>query len=197
MMENGYHEVPPGKIAAVVTCLEMRRRPELGQITPPSDMQLVHKRRPDPGWYRQLFREIGESWLWFSRLELSDRELAAILHDDAVEVYAAETQGRAVGLLELDCRGFPDIELAFFGLLPSFTGRGIGRWLIGEAIARAFAHQPRRFWVHTCTFDHPAALSFYMRAGFVPYARMIEIADDPRLTGLLPRDAAPHVPLIA
>ncbi len=196
MMENGYHEVPPGKIAAVVTCLEMRRRPERGECAPPSGMQLVRKRRPDLAWYRRLFREIGEPWLWFSRLGVSDCELAAILHDDAIEVYAAEAQGRAVGLVELDCRGFPEIELAFFGLLPAFTGKGIGRWLIGEAIARAFAHRPERFWVHTCTFDHPAALAFYMRSGFIPYARRIEIADDPRLTGLLSRDAAPHVPVI-
>ena len=53
-----------------------------------------------------------------------------------------------------------------------------------------------RFWVHTCTFDHPNALGFYQKAGFKPYAFMVEVADDPRFTGHLPRDAAPHIPLI-
>jgi hypothetical protein len=30
----------------------------------------------------------------------------------------------------------------------------------------------------------------------VPYKRGIEIADDPRLTGDVPRDAAPSIPLL-
>ncbi|MCY4565611.1 MAG: GNAT family N-acetyltransferase, partial [Gammaproteobacteria bacterium] len=54
----------------------------------------------------------------------------------------------------------------------------------------------RRLWVHTCTFDHPGALDFYIRTGFVPYRRQIEVADDPRITGVLPRSAAPQVPLL-
>jgi hypothetical protein len=50
--------------------------------------------------------------------------------------------------------------------------------------------------VHTCTLDHPNALGFYLRSGFTPYARSVEIADDPRLHGVLPRSAAPHVPVM-
>ncbi len=194
--ETGLHEVPAGKIAAVVTCLEMRERPPLPERKPPPGVRLARRRAPEPGWYRELYRAIGARWLWFSRLAMSDRELAAVIRDPAVEVHAVEAEGRAIGLLELDRRRFPDIELAFLGLLPDRTGRGIGRWLIGEAIGLAFAHRPARFWVHTCTLDHPAALSFYIASGFRPYARFVEIADDPRLTGLLPKDAAPHVPLI-
>ena len=64
------------------------------------------------------------------------------------------------------------------------------------AAKRAFARPLRRFWVHTCTFDHPSAVDFYRRAGFAPYRRAVEIADDPRLSGLLARSAAPHVPMI-
>ncbi len=194
--ENGYHEVPAGKVAAVVTCLEMRRPPSRSPKEPPAGLRLVRRHRPDPGWYRTLFREIGARWLWFSRLALAEEELRAILEDPAVEIHTVEGEEGTIGLLELDRRHFPDIELAFLGLLPRHTGRGIGRWLLDEAIARAFARRPRRFWVHTCTFDHPAALSFYMAGGFRPYARFVEIADDPRLAGLLPDDAAPHVPVI-
>jgi hypothetical protein len=64
-----------------------------------------------------------------------------------------------------------------------------------QAIARAWAKPISRFWLHTCNFDHPAALAFYRRSGFTPYKMMAEVMDDPRLTGLLPRDAAPHVPI--
>ena len=76
------------------------------------------------------------------------------------------------------------------------SGRAPGRFLMQQAIARAWARPIERFWVHTCTLDHPSAVGFYRRSGFQPYAVMVEIADDPRLSGHLPREAAPHVPLV-
>jgi ribosomal protein S18 acetylase RimI-like enzyme len=113
-----------------------------------------------------------------------------------VEALALGRGGEDVGLLELDFRTPGECELAFLGLLPEAIGRGAGRLLVETAIERAFARPIRRLWVHTCTFDHPRALGFYRRAGFEPYRRAIEVADDPRLSGRLPRSAAPHVPLI-
>jgi hypothetical protein len=68
--------------------------------------------------------------------------------------------------------------------------------LVNFAIDRAWARPIRRLWAHTCNFDHPAALAFYYRSGFRPYAFMVDVADDPRLTGHMPRTAAPHVPLL-
>jgi hypothetical protein len=56
--------------------------------------------------------------------------------------------------------------------------------------------ETKRLWVHTCTGDSPQALLFYQAAGFKPYKRAIEVADDPRLRGWLGRDRAPHVPVI-
>jgi hypothetical protein len=35
-----------------------------------------------------------------------------------------------------------------------------------------------------------------MKCGFRPYKRAIEVADDPRLRGILPEDAAPQIPII-
>ena len=104
---------------------------------------------------------------------------------------------RDVGLLELDFRTEGEVELAFLGLVPGFIGQGAGRFLMNEAIARAFARPIRRFFVHTCTLDAPGALAFYLRSGFTPYKRAIEVADDPRLLGFLPRESAPHVPVLA
>jgi hypothetical protein len=75
----------------------------------------------------------------------------------------------------------------------------IGAWLrrLRLAHGEGWARPIRRFWVHTCTLDHPDALAFYVRSGFTPYRQQIEIADDPRQTGALPRHAAPRVPIIA
>jgi GNAT superfamily N-acetyltransferase len=194
--QNGYHDVPPGKLAAVVTYLEMTAPPERPPSPERPDLDLAPLPRHNLDGYRDLYRHVGADWLWFSRLLMPDEELRAILEDPAVEAYALRRDGRPIGLLELDGRQPGEVELAFFGLVPEAVGTGAGRWLMDRAVELAFAKRPRRFWVHTCTLDHPAALTFYIRSGFRPYGRAVEIADDPRLAGALPRDAAPSIPLV-
>ncbi|MCF3640507.1 GNAT family N-acetyltransferase [Rhizobium sp. TRM95111] len=196
MLGNGYTDVPPGKLAAVVTSLEMRERPGKGRDPEQPGLTLRHVAAPATDWYRDLYRRIGTEWLWVSRLVMPAEELTSIIADPAVEVWAVLREGKAEGLLELDFREAGSCELAFFGLTPAIIGQGAGRWLMNRAIERAWSRSIRRFWVHTCSIDHPSALGFYIRSGFVPYQRQIEVFDDPRLSGLLPRDAAPHVPLI-
>jgi GNAT superfamily N-acetyltransferase len=146
--------------------------------------------------YRTLFRRVGERWLWMSRLVMPEAELRAILDSPGVEAFALRSGGEDIGILELDFRQPEQCELAYFGVVPEAIGTGAGRFLMSEAVTRAWARPIRRFWVHTCTHDHPRALAFYQRSGFRAYKRAIEIADDPRLTGHLPRDAAPDVPVI-
>lgn len=188
--------VPDDQIATIVTHLEMRERPRPAPI-PPAPLRLVPWKAPTPDAYRTLFRRVGEPWLWFSRLVMDDAALTAVIHDPAVEIYAVtDPRGVEVGLLELDFRSPPDCELAFFGLIPDLTGKGLGQWLMAQAKTLAWRKQVTRFWVHSCTLDSPAALGFYQKAGFVPYKREVEIFADPRLAGLLPSDAAPHVPML-
>jgi hypothetical protein len=50
--------------------------------------------------------------------------------------------------------------------------------------------------VHTCTLDHPGAPAFYMRSGFTPFRRQVEVADDPRLVGKADPASAAHIPVI-
>lgn len=194
---NGYTDLPGGKIASVTTFLEMTARVPRSAAGVRSDLTLHRVEVADPEWYRTLFRRIGEPWLWFARLALGDDELAAILGDPQVEVYSLIRGGREAGLLELDFRDPADVELSYFGLVPEAIGSGAGRWLMDEAVELAWSRPAtRRFWVHTCTLDAPGALDFYRRSGFVAYKRAIEVVDDPRLSGLLPCDAAPQVPIL-
>ena len=189
--------VPDGQIATIVTHLEMRERPRPAPI-PPAPLRLVPWKVPALDAYRALFRRVGEPWLWFSRLVMSDEALSAIIHDPAVQIYAVtDPRGVEVGLLELDFRSLPDCELAFFGLVPQHVGKGFGKWLMAQAKALAWRKDVTRFWVHSCTLDSPAALGFYRKAGFLPYKREVEIFADPRLAGLLSPDAAPHVPMLS
>ncbi len=206
VLVDGYSDVPVGKLASVVTCLEMRARPPLraeraaahGDDARGIKVPWTLKRvvRPETRWYRELFQRIGGDWLWFGRLKLPPSELAAILESPSVEIYALSVDDRDEGLLELDFRQPETCELAYFGLTRQVQGAGAGRFLMNRAIDLAWQHPIGRFWVHTCTLDHPDALGFYLRSGFRAYARRIEIADDPRLTGLLPKTAASHVPVI-
>ena len=99
-------------------------------------------------------------------------------------------------MLELDFREPGECELAFIGLVPELAGQGHGRWLLAEAVRRAWRDGVDRVHVHTCSLDHPAALAAYRRAGFTPYKRAVERFPDPRLLGILPRDCAPQVPLL-
>lgn len=188
--------VMDGELAAVVTSLEMRARPKPRPL-PASPLGLVAWRAPGPDAYRSLFRRVGAPWLWFSRLMLDDAGLTAVLHDPAVDLYAVtDRAGVEIGMLELDFRTGGECEIAFFGLVPELTGKGHGDWLMAQALALGWRKDVTRMWVHTCTLDHPGALGFYRRNGFIPFARAIETFADPRLIGVLPRDAAPHAPLI-
>jgi GNAT superfamily N-acetyltransferase len=192
---DGYTDLPPGKIAAIVTYLEMRSPPPSLRIDVQKGWALQSLNK-DRDRYRTLYRRVGEPWLWFSRVVMPDQELADILDDPKVEAYALHDGKDDIGLLELDFRHGNEVELAFLGLIPGEIGRGAGRFLMTEAIRRAFAQPIDRFFVHTCSLDHPAALTFYIRSGFTPYRRAIEVADDPRLQGFLPRDCAPQVPVL-
>jgi len=195
MLPDGYCDVPAGKIAAVVTHLEMTERPEPAS-DPCGAWTLRRVEAAEPCWFRDLYRRIGEEWMWFSRLQMADAELAAMIQSPPVEMYALVQDGRDEGVLELDFRERGQCELRLFGVTPKLIGSGAGRWLMNRALERMWSQPVVRVWVHTCSFDHPAALAFYQRSGFRPFRRQIEISDDPRLDGTAPRSAAKHVPII-
>lgn len=192
----GYSDVPPGHVASVVTCLEMHSKPQQETLPLPEGITLAPLVNVDLVAYRALFRKIGAKWLWFSRLYMADDKLTAILNDPNVEAWVIRDGAEDIGMLELDFSEPGQCELVFLGLVEGTTGKGLGRAIMSRATERAFAKPIERFWVHTCTFDHPSALNFYIRSGFVPYAFQVEVQADPRLTGHLPADAAPHIPLI-
>lgn len=192
----GFYDIAPGYVATVVTYLEMRA-PVAPRPEQDPGFRLRRVETPEANWYRRLFRKVGaEDWMWFSRLVIDEPALREILHDPGVEVYVAERDGEELGLLELDFREAGACELAFFGLARAAIGQGAGRWLMNRALELAWREGVARFHLHTCTLDSPQALDFYRRSGFEPVKREVEVLRDPRLTGHLPEDAAPHVPVL-
>ncbi|HEX9933150.1 MAG TPA: GNAT family N-acetyltransferase [Allosphingosinicella sp.] len=185
-------ELAPGHVGAVVTFLEMSERPKPRPIPDGGGLQLVRWANVEPAKYRALFERVGAKWLWYSRLAMDD----ATLLTSVAEVHAVVDRRRIeVGMLELDFREPGECLIRFLGLVPELAGRGHGKWLFAQTLALAWRPGVERVRVNTCSLDHPAALPSYLAAGFTAWRRAFESFPDPRLLGLLPRDAAPQIPL--
>ncbi len=195
---DGEYLLPAGRIAMIVTHLQQFGLPDRSPVAAPDGVTLEPWRDVDTSDYLDLFRRIGTPWLWFGRLLKTPEDLAALFARPRYTVYRAMRDDQAVGLLELDYQQDGDVEIAYFGLVPGETGKGLGRWLMDQAQRIAWAGaDTRRLWVHTCTADDPAAPAFYQKMGFVAFARGLEVATDPRLVGLYPPAAGPtNLPVI-
>lgn len=184
---------PPGMLRQTITYLEMRERPAPADPAVPG-ARLEAPARLSLAEYRGLQRAVGERWLWWERLVLEDDALAAIIHDPGVEVRRLWAEDAVCGFSEIDRRDPADVEITFLGLVPGAIGRGLGRVLLAATLDAAWTGAPRRVWLHTCDHDHPKALAVYQCAGFrITHVETVAICD-PRLAGLLPRSAGPHVP---
>ncbi|WP_349238565.1 hypothetical protein [Bosea sp. F3-2] len=123
---TGTTDLPPGKIATIVTSLEMFERPPERADPPGTEgFSLDPIARGDIERYLRIYRQLGERWMWFSRLTKPRAELEAIFSDPAIAVYAARFDGQDVGLLELDFRVPGEGELTFFGLDEPVVGKGL------------------------------------------------------------------------
>jgi GNAT superfamily N-acetyltransferase len=148
------------------TYLEMKAQPEATSTAPPEGAHVERLEHCPPELYRQLYAEVGRQWSWFDRLWWTDEELARHLEQPGVSIRVLHMNGAPAGYYELVVHDDRSVEIGYFGLMPHAIGRGLGRWLLAEAIAEAWTSEPDRVWLHTCTLDHPAALPNYLKAGF-------------------------------
>ncbi len=194
--ENGYYPLQPGKLAALTIYYE-RFGPFVADAPRWSDDISVERLGSDQmADYRTLFRRVGERWLWVSRLDMSDAELATLLANHDIEVLGLRRGDEWIGMLEIDFSTKNEAEIVYIGLIEGVTGAGIGRAMVNHVVMRASKRATQRIWLHTCHFDSAQASKFYEACGFSAYHLAVEIMDDPRLKGQLPSHAAPHVPLI-
>lgn len=156
----------PGTVT--VTYLELRRPPR-ATLARGGDERISVERLGLEA-YLALYRRVGEPWGWDQRLRMPAPELDALLASGRLRLHVLRGGGgEALGLCEFDLGGFPDVELRNFGLVPEAQGRGLGPWLLGCALAAEWRAGPTRVWLHTDTWDHPAAIAVYERAGFAVY----------------------------
>jgi len=174
----------------------MRAKPPLRDAPSNPAWRLERLTAPDLVRYRQVFHRVGDEYLWTLRLLMTDEELTRYLGNPGIELYLLVTPDGDEGILELDFSVEHECEVALFGVAVPLQGTGAGRWLMNRALEIAWSRPIARFWLHTCTLDHPKALAFYRRTGFMPYARKVEVFDDPRYLRLTRADAAPGVPIL-
>ena len=122
-----------------------------------------------PGLYRFLYGEVGRRYRWVDRLPWSDTEITAHLAQPGISIWTLRQDSTIGGFFELVRHQDDSVEIAYFGLLDAFLGRGLGKYLLTEAVTRAWQPGTRRVWLHTCTLDHPAALPNYLARGFRAY----------------------------
>jgi GNAT superfamily N-acetyltransferase len=149
--------------------LEMRAHMRGSLPAPREGLAILHAQKPTVAYYRFLYNGVGKEYHWYSRGRLSDADLAKLIENPLNEVYVLHINGCPAGFAELDRRQEGDIELVQFGLMREAIGQGLGKYFLQWTIDKAWSYQPRRFWLHTCTLDHPAALPNYLKAGFTVY----------------------------
>jgi GNAT superfamily N-acetyltransferase len=116
--------------------------------------------------FRFLYREVGRAYHWTDRLSWSDSEIRGYLSTPGVSVWLMSWEESPAGYFELRDHGDSSVEIAYFGLLPDYVGRGWGKYLLTRAVQAAWALGASKVWLHTCTLDHPAALPNYLKRGF-------------------------------
>lgn len=136
---------------------------------PPAGAEVTRETPCSPALYRQLYGDVGRAYAWTDRLGWSDETLASHLSDPRVAIWTLRVSGELAGFFELKREEDGATEIAYFGILPSFHRRGLGKYLLTRAVHEAWQSGATRVWLHTCTLDDPAALPNYRARGFVPY----------------------------
>ena len=165
----GYRLVP-----VRTTYLEMKERPAGGPLPAPPGCEVRRWRSAGTEEYRRLFRAVGGEWGWSGRLLLAEDELKAVLARKTNEIHLLYSSCRVAGFAELDRGANAGVEIAYFGLLPGFTGRGLGKFFLDWTVRKAWQGGSRLVWLHTCELDHPRALAGCLRAGFSVSAETTE-----------------------
>ena len=159
-----------GRLTAIVTHLEMTSLP-LKRVPVPSGPRLALMRTTamPVSFYRYLYEQVGKPHHWMMRRAMDDDALASAIHANTAEIWVLYCNGASAGFFELDLARLPqEAQVLYLGLVSDFKGRGLGRFLLSEAVFAAFAHAPGKIVIETNTLDSAHALVLYQKAGFRP-----------------------------
>lgn len=153
--------------APVITYyLEMKNRGQLRSKAQPPGLEVIEAELKEFRFNRYLYQLVGEPWQWVDKLALSDQAWQEYAERDSLRTWVAYHRGSIAGYYELERQDDGSVQIAYFGLAPRFVGKGFGGFLLTHALESAWSWgDTDRVWVHTCTLDHPGALSNYQARG--------------------------------
>lgn len=155
----------------ITTYLEMRSADQLRPKRADSRFQIREETKGDWQLNRDLYFRVGEQWAWIDKRSWTDDQWREYATAPGMRTFAGYYDDVLTGYYELRRDTGREIEIAYFGLLPEWIGRGLGGALLTSAIENAWRMEPNpsRVWVHTCNRDHPQALANYQARGMVVY----------------------------
>jgi prephenate dehydrogenase len=160
-------DLPPERtVPATRVYLEQPIRPTTSVPWPDAGWRLERVVACPVAFYRFLYREVGRPWHWIDRLPWPDEQIRAHVASPGIEIWLLTHETVPAGFAELERGAYGSVEIVYFGLLPDFIGRRVGRPFLDAVLARAWEGETTRVWVHTCTLDHPRALANYTAGGF-------------------------------
>lgn len=152
--------------------LEMYERPDFIDLEPPQeDLSFERVKDISVEDYRSIYTAVGGPYGWFDRVLMEDEDLEKILRDKGTEIFILKVKDEVAGYCEIDRREGEDVEIAFLALKKKFHRKHIGRYLLNRALNEAWSEETIRVWLHTCEWDHEAAIPMYKNAGFRIYSR--------------------------
>ena len=110
-----------------------------------------------------FYKQIGKKHQWVDRLVWQDKNWMEYVSNKNLRTFVLQKNNNFVGYFEL-LLNKNDCEIAYFGILEEFIGKGYGGFLLSEAIRIGFKNASR-IWVHTCSLDHPNAIENYKSRG--------------------------------
>jgi GNAT superfamily N-acetyltransferase len=177
--------MPPVRVTR--TYLEMSTPDDLRPAaTPDPTLRLERVDQCPVSFFRYLYAEVGRAFHWIDRLLWTDDRVREHLADSMVTLWLLSWRGAPAGYFELKRYEDGSCEIAYFGMLPEFTGRGWGKYLLTRAVQVAWETGASRVWLHTCTLDHPAALPNYLRRGFKRVREEVYTANLPGAAAVSP-----------
>ena len=131
-----------------------------------TNLEIFLEKCPTPDFCKFLYKEVGKDFFWRDRLRWSDQQWLDYINNNFFRLYVLKYKNNLAGYYELlyDINT-NSIEIPYFGIFKELYGKGIGGYLLTDAILTAFEGNIDKVWVHTCTLDHPNALKNYIARG--------------------------------
>jgi ribosomal protein S18 acetylase RimI-like enzyme len=133
-----------------------------------SELKITLEKNKEINFYKFLYKEIGKDFFWKDRLKWTDNYWFDYLN--SIDFYVLKNKEAIVGFYELFFnKDINSSEIAYLGIFKEYYNKGIGGFLLTDAIIRSFQKQVNQVLIHTCTLDHPNALKNYIARGMKIY----------------------------